>query len=88
MATHEAMAKEKARRFFASAEDIDREIERHRLDVVEPHLDALTELIAPANPTRQEATKRYLLKVADEVAGKDAGPVLKMVAVSIVLYDA
>ena len=56
--------------------------------LLEPHLDALTELLAPGSPTRQEASKRYLKKVAAELAGENASKVLHMIALSIVLFDA
>jgi hypothetical protein len=84
----EAFRREQARRHFLKVEDVDAEVERFRADVAEGHLRALAERIAPDAPMRQEATKRYLVKLADELAGPDASKVLRMVALSVVLFDA
>jgi hypothetical protein len=86
MATHEAVEKERARRFFARAEDIDREIEKYRIDVVEPHMQALLALLSP-DAVRREATRLFLLKTAESLAGPDASEVLRQVALCVTLFD-
>jgi hypothetical protein len=86
--TAEAVARESARRAFLKAPDVDALVERHRVDVIEAHMRSLTELIAPGSATRQEATRLFLLKTAEQLAGEGATPILKMIALSIVLFDA
>jgi hypothetical protein len=87
-AIQRATEQERARRTYLKAEDVEALVERHRVSVTEPHLKVLAELLAPGDAMAQEATKRYLVKVADELAGPGASAVLKMIAMGIVLFDA
>jgi hypothetical protein len=84
--TAEAMERERARRHFLGAEDLAAEVERYRVDVVEGHMRTLVELITP-DPMRREATRLFLLETAERLAGEGASAVLKMVAISVVVFD-
>jgi hypothetical protein len=83
----QAVEAERARRHFLKVEDVAKEVERYRADVIEPHMKALVELISP-NAMRREATRLFLIRTAEQLAGEGASPMLKMVALGVVLFDA
>jgi hypothetical protein len=64
---NELFERERARRFFAKAEDIDAELAKYR-DTSDVALDELTRLIT-SNPYEQEAAVRKVAKAAKALAG-------------------
>jgi hypothetical protein len=84
----QAVQRERARRAFLQmpAEDLDAEIERWKVDVVDLHLRELVDRITP-DARRREATKRAAIKAAAELAGPGASPVLRQIAMAVVMFS-
>jgi hypothetical protein len=72
-----AIEKEQARRHLAQADD--EEVARLAVDVSERHLAELLDRITH-DPMRAEATKLEILRLADELAGPDPSPAVKLLA--------
>jgi hypothetical protein len=81
----QAVARERARRAFERAPDLDDLIRKFEVDVAAVHLRELVDRITD-DPMRREATKRAALRSAAELAGPDASPILRQIAMSVVMF--
>jgi hypothetical protein len=82
----EATRREQARRHFLQVEDVEAEIRRFEVDVAAVHLRELCDRIT-ADPMRREATRLQALKSASELAGPDASPILRQIALAVVMFS-
>jgi hypothetical protein len=82
----EAMERERARRRFAQAPDVDRLIERYRVDIAHVHLRELVDRVVH-DPDQREATRLHILREADTLAGSDATELITQVALAVVMLD-
>jgi hypothetical protein len=82
-----AFKRERARRAFlrVPAEALDAEVRKFEVDVAAVHLRELCDRITP-DPMRREATRLAALGSAAELAGPDASPVLRQIAMAVVMF--